>query len=284
MTTPLVSIITPVHGARRTLAETAASVLAQTVDAFEWLVVVDDGDEGTYHRLPIMEDKRIRWFSTGGVARGPSVARNIGLDSARGHFLCHLDADDLMAPERLERLLPLANEHGIVTDLHDVFEDETGRSLGSCLPANTPAWATSVMAMGFNLPFFPLYRGSLGKRWDEEIRFSEDVLFNLALLSENGGMAVSQEKLLRYRVHAESTCNKMPQGYYLARDGYDRILKKLGSGGLDIGESERATLGAMFRRKRTLNEAFWEAYQQGLCSNFSEFAALSKETSAKAQT
>lgn len=270
---PLVSIITPVHLAQHTLADTAASLLAQTCADWEWLVVVDDAQADRYRSLPGLEDERVRWFATPAPRSGPSAARNIGLDAARGAFVTHLDADDLMKPERLARLLPLAQQHGLATDLHEVFLDAGGAVIGSCLPHTTPGRVTLHDALVFDLPFFPLYRRNLQVRWREEMRFSEDVLFNLELLARNGAMAVCPEGLLRYRVHGASASNAMPQGYFAAREGYAQILSALRSGALvgqDAGLNQ--ALRDMFERKAALNEDFWRAWQAGLCTNFAEFA------------
>lgn len=272
--TPLVSIVTPVHQAQRTLPDTAASLRAQTCADWEWLLVVDDNNAAQYRAMPGMDDARIRWFDTPAPRSGPSAARNIGLSAARGAFVTHLDADDLMKPERLACLLPLARQHGMATDLQEVFLDASGEVTGSCLPATTPQRVTLQDALAFDLPFFPLYRRSLDMRWHEEIRFSEDVLFNLELLARNGSMAVCPARLLRYRVHGNSISNAMPQGYLRARESYALILSELRSGLLAAhDESLKQTLETMFERKAALNERFWQAWQAGLCTSFAEFSS-----------
>lgn len=272
--TPIVSIVTPVHEAQRTLPETAASLLTQNCADWEWLLVVDDNNAAHYRALPGLDDPRVRWFATPTPSSGPSAARNIGLSAARGAFITHLDADDLMKPERLSSLLPLAQQHGMASDLHEVFLDASGEVTGSCLPDTTPQRVTLQDALAFDLPFFPLYRRSLEVRWHEEIRFSEDVLFNLELLARNGTMAVCRERLLRYRVHGNSISNAMPQGYHRARASYALILSELRSGLLAANNAAlKHTLETMFERKAALNERFWQAWQAGLCTSFAEFAS-----------
>ena len=78
----------------------------------------------------------------------------------------------------------------MASDLHEVFLDASGEVTGSCLPDTTPQRVTLQDALAFDLPFFPLYRRSLEVRWHEEIRFSEDVLFNLELLARNAGIVL----------------------------------------------------------------------------------------------
>ena len=77
-----------------------ASVLAQSLEDWELLVVVDDDGAGL-DWLQALDDARLR------VLRSPSpggrgAARQAGLEAARGAYLAFLDADDWLLPERLE--------------------------------------------------------------------------------------------------------------------------------------------------------------------------------------
>ena len=78
-----------------------ASVLAQTLEDWELLVVVDD-DEGGLEWLDALADDRIRILSAPAPG-GRGAARQAGLEAARGDFLAFLDADDWMLPDRLAR-------------------------------------------------------------------------------------------------------------------------------------------------------------------------------------
>ena len=95
--TPLFSVIIPTFERPAFLAGAVGSVLAQTVDDFECVVVDDAGS--TPIELP--SDPRIR------VVRrrengGDAASRNTGLDAARGRYVTFLDDDDLYTPHRLE--------------------------------------------------------------------------------------------------------------------------------------------------------------------------------------
>lgn len=99
--TPLVSVILPTYNRLPYLREAVASVFAQTYPHWE-LIVVDDGStDGTAGCLARLEDERVR------VVRRPNrsnaaVARNAGLDRARGDYVAFLDSDDLWLPRKLE--------------------------------------------------------------------------------------------------------------------------------------------------------------------------------------
>jgi glycosyltransferase involved in cell wall biosynthesis len=98
VSTPLVSIVVPTYDRAGFLAEALASVVAQTVEDWE-CIVVDDGSPEPVS-LPEPLDPRIR------VVRrprngGPAAARNTGLREARGAFVTFLDDDDLYTTDRL---------------------------------------------------------------------------------------------------------------------------------------------------------------------------------------
>ena len=100
MTPPLVSVIVPVYNGETTLPDTVESVLRQTFQNFE-LIIIDDGStDGTLRWLRSVRDSRLRVFSypNGGL----SVARNRGIERSRGEFISFIDSDDLWTPDKLE--------------------------------------------------------------------------------------------------------------------------------------------------------------------------------------
>lgn len=104
---PLVSVIIPAWNAAGTLAETLASVSAQTVHDIE-ILVVDDGstdDTALVAATAAKEDPRIHLLSQANA--GVAAARNAGLMRARGRHAAWLDADDLWHPMKLERQIGL---------------------------------------------------------------------------------------------------------------------------------------------------------------------------------
>lgn len=99
------SIITPAYNAEKFIIRGIESVLNQTFDDFE-LIVVDDGStDRTLERLKTINDERLVVISQSN--RGVSVARNTGISHAHGEFVCFLDADDEYRPNHLEHLAGL---------------------------------------------------------------------------------------------------------------------------------------------------------------------------------
>jgi teichuronic acid biosynthesis glycosyltransferase TuaG len=100
----LVSVVTPAWNAGRFVAETIASVRAQTLADWEMWVVDDASSDDTAAVVERIAagDPRVRLVRQRANA-GPAQARQAALDRAGGRFLAFLDADDLWLPEKLAR-------------------------------------------------------------------------------------------------------------------------------------------------------------------------------------
>jgi len=103
--TPAVSVVIPCYNSEKTIRDTAGSVLGQTRPDFE-LIIVDDGSkDGTAAAVQSIDDPRIRYIRQ--ENSGPSVARNTGIEAARGDYIAFLDHDDLWFPGFLEKTTAL---------------------------------------------------------------------------------------------------------------------------------------------------------------------------------
>jgi glycosyltransferase involved in cell wall biosynthesis len=125
-TRPLVSAVIPVYNGARFVAEAVRSVLEQTYEPIE-CIVVDDGSTDDTAEIVRGLGGGVRLVQTpnGGVAR----ARNRGVEHARGELLAFLDADDLWRPDKIERQVELLLERPevgfVYTDLEEI--DGAGR-------------------------------------------------------------------------------------------------------------------------------------------------------------
>jgi len=100
----LVSVVIPAWNAARSLSRAIDSVLAQTWERRE-VIVVDDGSTDNSLALLAGYGEQLRVVSQ--ANGGPSSARNRGLREARGQYVAFLDADDHWLPEKLERQVAL---------------------------------------------------------------------------------------------------------------------------------------------------------------------------------
>ncbi len=110
MKCPEISVVIPVYNIGKILQETIDSVLDQTFENFE-LIIIDDGstDPETLNILKVQSDRRIRIIHqiNGGVA----AARNRGVAESRGEFIAFLDHDDLFLPEKLAECKKFMDEN-----------------------------------------------------------------------------------------------------------------------------------------------------------------------------
>lgn len=97
------SVVIAAFNAARTIAETIDSVLSQTCQDFE-IVIVDDGStDGTLPAVLDYAEREDRIFVVSQTNQGVSAARNRGVSLARGSLIAFLDADDVWHAEKLAR-------------------------------------------------------------------------------------------------------------------------------------------------------------------------------------
>src|ERR1700744_2070777 len=100
--TPFFTVIIPVFNRANVLGDAIRSVLAQTCQDFE-IVIVDDGsrdDPGAV--IAAFHDPRLRFVRQ--ENQGVGTARNTAIDTARGRFIAPLDSDDVFLPHHLETM------------------------------------------------------------------------------------------------------------------------------------------------------------------------------------
>lgn len=98
----MISIIMPVFNAENTVGRTISSILCQSMQNFE-LIIVDDGStDGTAGVCAWFESEKIVCCRQENA--GPSAARNTGLAMARGNLICFVDADDTVREDYLQVL------------------------------------------------------------------------------------------------------------------------------------------------------------------------------------
>lgn len=104
-----VSVVMPAYNSARYIASAIDSVLAQTVQDWELLLVDDASTDGTRAVIAryAQRDSRIRVFYNA-QNRGPALCRAYAIVHAAGEWIAFLDSDDLWLPEKLEKQLALA--------------------------------------------------------------------------------------------------------------------------------------------------------------------------------
>lgn len=105
---PVVSVIIPVKNCRQYIDQAVQSVLSQSYQDFELIVVDDGSDDDDYTRL-MSVDPRVKVIRLAGF--GVSRARNVGMGIALGKYMAFLDADDVWFPGKLEAQVNYFDSH-----------------------------------------------------------------------------------------------------------------------------------------------------------------------------
>lgn len=102
----------PCLNGRGTIERAILSALDSTACEVEVIVIDDASSDDSVDVVGAIADSRVRVLPQA-VNRGPSACRNLGIEAASGEWVAILDADDWVAPERLERLLDIATSSGL---------------------------------------------------------------------------------------------------------------------------------------------------------------------------
>lgn len=126
----LVSIIMPSYNTAPYIKETIQSVLNQTYEDWELLIVDDCSTDNTDEVLDEIHDPRIRIFKNE-CNSGAAVSRNRALREAKGQWIAYLDSDDLWMPEKLEKQIEFMESHGYTFSYTNYEEiDADGKRTG----------------------------------------------------------------------------------------------------------------------------------------------------------
>ncbi|PJJ30942.1 glycosyltransferase [Lacrimispora celerecrescens] len=107
---PKISVIIPFYNRIELLKESINSVLNQTYQDFE-IILVDDGSTEDIKDIELLanQKQKIRLYTQ--ENKGVSAARNFGISMAKGEFIAFLDSDDLFLPEKLEKQINFMEEN-----------------------------------------------------------------------------------------------------------------------------------------------------------------------------
>ena len=136
---PLVSVVLPTYNCARFLPESVGAVLSQTYTHYEVIVVDDGSTDNTKDVLnPFMQ--KIRYIKLE-QNKGLPVARNTGIQSARGKYVAFIDADDLWLPEKLQTDIEYFETHPEVSMVYSkhINIDEKGRVVNGSVKKQLPS-------------------------------------------------------------------------------------------------------------------------------------------------
>jgi len=204
-----VSVIIPTFNHAEFIASAVESCLAQTLSPWE-VIVIDDGSEDGTNEVLSQFGSRIRYIRQ--ERAGVSAARNRGIEESGGEFIAFLDADDIWAPERLERQIEEFKKDSLIGLVHSglsSFNSETGEQLSE-ITEGLSGWIADDLLL-WKDPSIAAPGSIMTKRsvimetggFDPEIKVGEDWDFCYRI-ARKYKVAFVPLPLLKYRIHNSS--------------------------------------------------------------------------------
>jgi len=270
---PLVSIIIPAYNYGRFLADTLESILSQTCELWE-CIIVDDGS--TDNTTNIVEhfcklDQRIQYLRQNN--QGPSAARNNGIRHAVGVFFQFIDADDRISSRKLEMQTNYLLDHPGVDLVYGgarYFRDGEPDKLLLSLNGSATPWMAEIsgqddelvrqlLADNIMVISAPLIRRELielSGLFDESLKFHEDWEFWLRCALAGGRFVylADPEMYSLIRCHPSSLTNEYYNMNYYKLLIRERVAERLpGNALLEFNRQKIVELGVMVSLERIKN-------------------------------
>jgi glycosyltransferase involved in cell wall biosynthesis len=264
---PVVSVIIAAYQAQDFIAEAVASASAQDMREIDIIVAPDEPAD--YRFLEAL-DPRVRVLDGVAAPTGPGAARNRALSAARGDFIALLDADDLLSPNYLSALVPLAEKSGAAF-ARTRITDWAGRGVREV--AARGALAGFIDFETAFASFHGMVARTPGRGWQDVL--AEDVLFDLESLSLAGGTApftADAHYRLRQRGQSVTRGDAFLKGIGA---GYDALMRRVNAGETAIAPQHRAAANAVWRSWAAMNARFEAAMAAGDTRDYQAFAAAS---------
>ena len=225
---PTVSVMIPYYNCKEYIVETIQSVLSQSHQNFE-IIIVDDGSDpehADYLKGFLADKPAIRYAVQNN--QGVAAARNHAARLAGGKYFLFLDSDDLILPDYIEKCLTVLENNPdckLVYPLAEYFDAQEGLW-------NLPDYdGLESLLKGNRIPIISMHRAedfvSLGG-FDENLTTHEDWDLWIRLLSNGGTVIRIPEVFFRYRKRRDgsSLINRLEQNPDLNREDWQKVYEK----------------------------------------------------------
>ena len=272
---PLVSVIIPCFNVAPFISETIESVITQTFNDYEIIVVNDGSPDATelQHALaPYREN--ITYLEQ--ENRGVSAARNLGIRASRGEFLAFLDGDDVWLPDFLKHQLEFIRSNSgydlVYSDAYHFGNNCQGLTYMQTCPSEGEVNCESLVSGKCNV----ICSGVLVRKevvlevglFDEELRAAEDFDLWLRVSKRKGARLNYQRKILvGYRHRDGSLASNTERQVESAVSVYEKTGKRN-----DLSSRERAALSRTLAAQRAML-ATYQAKRELLDGNLAEAIA-----------
>jgi glycosyltransferase involved in cell wall biosynthesis len=201
-----VSVIVPAFNASRFIGNAIRSISAQTVSVAQ-IIVIDDGSTDNTGRVAVEAASNVTLVRQNN--RGPSAARNKGLEIAQGELVAFLDSDDIWMTNKIERQLVCLSPEDRVSGIATSFEicNDSGQPLIPCLIKDSELRQYTPLQFLASPKITPstllIDRRVVGDiRFPESIVDGEDLVF-VSMLRTKGSLRAVEDILVRRQRHRD---------------------------------------------------------------------------------
>jgi len=249
-----ISIIIPVYNAEKLIVECLSSIQGQTLPDWECICVDDGSSDNSVDVINGFAENDARFRLIRQENGGPGVARNTGLDAAKGRYYTFVDADDLIHAEMLERMVCCAEEtqSDLVLARFEEFEGDDANTSGTLASSQWSSVAGGIDAQliqimdykrHFSQPWGKLYRQEAHKGWRFPGLYGpEDMYVMVDMYAASRRTTVLGDVLYYYR----------EEGGSLFRNGFKTYKTYIAAGGKVGSHYEEVCLEAGASRDLTL--------------------------------
>lgn len=260
----IISIIVPVYNAAELIGQTIESILSQTYEHIELILVNDgstDNSESVIQKW-VNKDSRVIYLKQ--ENKGPSAARNRGIEVSSGDYLLFVDADDKLNQDVIDKMVTEINEADLLLFGYDNYFGAESNKNSKVKP---------MIEGNFSVESFVPYFGQLFQKnlihyiwnklykrdkirgicFDESVKVGEDLLFNLEVLNSIQQTAVTKKALYTHNwINPESITTKYHEELYSYRRKQFKAVKQfLEQFDLYDGENKRIVTYEYFRKYLT---------------------------------
>lgn len=221
-----VSIIMPAYNAEEWIGKAIDSVIAQTHQHWELLIVDDGSSDRTAQKVSGYEDERIQLYQQ--VNKGVSAARNFALQKLQGDFILFLDADDMLLPRSLESRMELFSKDPCLAFVDGPVQ-LTGDSIDDLKRIWTPSFEgypkEELLALKdscfVTITWLIRREPERDYSFDEGLTHCEDLDFFLSV-ADQGRYAAVEEPIMYFRRTGRSAMSDLDG----LEKGYRRLVRK----------------------------------------------------------
>lgn len=207
----LVSIITPSYKSVKYIDQTIKSVVAQTYQNWEMIIIDDYSPDNSNQIIEeyVKKDNRIKLIKLE-INSGPAVARNRGIEEAKGKYIAFLDSDDNWLPQKLEIQVSFMHDNNLAVTCSSYRTiDESNKIINTRLIKESFSYGDMLKSnhIGNLTGIYDCEK--LGKIYMDDISH-EDYTLWLKVMKKVGSTKAITESLAEYRISSNSiSANKL---------------------------------------------------------------------------